>query len=358
MWTRSPRHATGRTGRSNRSDHPGARVERCGCAALVASAPGAAVRRAALVGSRHRLGSRVRRRDHRISSSGFSACQRKTAEDRTSTIIFPSGVRGDRGQFEGPFDTRQWKLDDRCRLCRDRSRGPDPQPLRIVSDQPALDVKCERRRTVALSGLSSPPRGGRAASGGPPRPLRPDAVGPSGPGLDSRSSLADRLRLRRRDLRTAAIAPEPDRAVGCPAGQQTVGAESQGRKAASNPLNCVRIAESITVQTRVAPERPTAASVRPSGENATSVACSEFGNWFTRLCATGSQSSIWPRPASASRLPCGLNRISQVYVWVGGRSLGSRRVVQVDRSAPCLCRPSPACHSAPVRRPTASVDWE
>ena len=82
--------------------------------------------------------------------------------------------------------------------------------------------------------------------------------------------------------------------------------------AQSNPLNCVRIAESITVQTKVPPARPTAAKVRPSGENATSLACSEFGNWFTRLCATGSQSSIWPSPASASKLPCELNRISQV----------------------------------------------
>ncbi len=53
-------------------------------------------------------------------------------------------------------------------------------------------------------------------------------------------------------------------------------ASDDGRE--SNPLNCVRAAESWTVQTEVIAERPTAARVRPSGANARSVAWSVVGN--------------------------------------------------------------------------------
>ena len=58
--------------------------------------------------------------------------------------------------------------------------------------------------------------------------------------------------------------------------------------------------------------RPTAASVRPSGENARSLDWSEPGSTAIRPWAAGSHSSIDPpHPANAS-VPRGLNRISQV----------------------------------------------
>ena len=82
---------------------------------------------------------------------------------------------------------------------------------------------------------------------------------------------------------------------------------------ASNPLSCVRIAESCTVQTEVTAERPTAARVWPSGEKP--------GQWPVRSvlsngrpgCAPpGPKARSGPSPAIASKLPCGLNRISRV----------------------------------------------
>ncbi len=92
------------------------------------------------------------------------------------------------------------------------------------------------------------------------------------------------------------------------------GPNASDESRSSKPLSWILAAESCTVQTEVEPDRPVAASDRPSGENARSAGCSDVRTMETRLWATGSQSSMGPEPARASSVPRGLKRIIQTML--------------------------------------------
>ena len=314
--------------------------------------------------------------------------------------------RGERTRL-GSRTCRQLDRGDLCREfrhARERStmHGPEPSsrrpaswPARYVRDGPgpaspssgcesgrALHGSRSRRVDTASRERHEEPTGRtsrkrvRAES---PRARGRPVAGPSRRGAssaaDGRRDPAVRYASARRANWRATRLPRRLERVGSPISGHGRCARTRFRRSSRRPASiavvtkcerrrrCVESAE-LSSRRRIVhgPEDRLARTAdgrqgHPVGANARSVAWSDIPKAATRLRATGSQSSIGPLPMIASRLPCGLNRISRVLDLAGGvKAVGnegeSRSQIRIALRRRC-CPPSPASCWARARWPTA-----